>query len=63
MNQIKRKIHYYEFPKIKEAKWRNEAISKYDIPQLFDNVPEEFPSLCTTKEVGRIKSYLIQKKM
>ena len=58
----KKKVHYYEFPIIKETNWRYGAISKYDIPQFFNDIPEEFPPLCTNKEVGTIKNYLIQLK-
>ena len=54
------KIHFHEFPVIKENKWRNGAITKYDIPQYIRNIPEEYPAICTTKEAGMVKN--IQKK-
>ena len=55
------KIHYYEFPIIKELKWRNGAKTKYEIPQFINDVPEDFPVFCTIKEAGMIKNY--QNKM
>lgn len=58
----KNKVHYYEFPIIKEIKRRNGAISKCDIPQFFNDMPEEFPVIWTIKEVATIKNYLIQLK-
>ena len=54
------KIHFHEFPVIKENKWRNGAKTKYDIPQYIRNIPEEYPAICTTKEAGMVKN--IQKK-
>lgn len=55
------KTHYYEFPLIKELKWRNGAKTKYEIPQYINDVPEDFPVFCTIKEAGAIKNY--QNKM
>ena len=50
------KIHLHEFPVIKENKWRNGAITKYDIPQYIRNIPEEYPAICTIKEAGILKN-------
>ena len=51
------KIHFYEFPIIKEARWRNGAKTKYEIPQYINDAPEDFPLICTIKEAGSIKNY------
>ena len=51
------RIHFYEFPIIKESKWRNGAKTKYEIPQYIDDAPEDFPIICTIKEAGSIKNY------
>ena len=50
------KIHYHEFPLIKENKWKNGAITKYDIPQYIRDIPEEFPAFCTIKEAGSLRN-------
>ena len=60
-NNNYQKIHYYEFPLIKELKWRNGAKTQYEIPQYINDVPEDFPVFCTIKEAGMIKNY--QNKM
>lgn len=57
-----KKLHYYEFPTIKEIKWRSGAITKYDIPQYINDIPEDFPTFCTMKEFGIIKNYSIKLK-
>ena len=51
------KIHFYEFLIIKEVRWRNGAKTKYEIPQYINDVPEDFPIICTIKEAGSIKNY------
>jgi hypothetical protein len=53
-------MHFHEFPAIKESRWRNGALTKYDIPQYIRNMPEEYPAICTIKEVGMLKN--IRKK-
>ena len=55
------RIHYYEFPVIKELKWRNGAKTKYEIPQYINDIPEDYPVFCTIKEAGMIKN--IQNKL
>ena len=52
-----KKTHYYEFPIIKEMKWRNGAKTKYEIPQFINDIPDDFPFFCTIKEAGAIKNY------
>ena len=59
-NNNYQKMHFHEFPEIKESKWRNGAVTKYDIPQYIRNMPEEYPAICTIKEVGMLKN--IRKK-
>ena len=55
------KTHFYEFPLIKELKYKNGAKTKYDIPQYIENMPEEFPVFCTVKEAASIRN--IQNKI
>ena len=59
-NNSYQKMHFHEFPVIKESKWRIGAITKYDIPQYIRNIPEEYPAICTIKEAGMVKN--IKKK-
>ena len=59
-NNNYQRMHLYEFPVIKENKWRIGAITKYDIPQYIRNIPEEFPVFCTIKEAGMLRN--IKKK-
>lgn len=54
-DNIYQKIHFYEFPLIKKMKYKNGAKTKYDIPQYFEDMPEDFPIFCTIKEVNTIK--------
>ena len=56
-NNDHNKMHAHEFPLIKEAKWRNGALTKYDIPQYIRNIPEEYSAICTLKEAGMIKNF------
>ena len=51
------RIHYYEFPIIKELKYKNAAKTKYDIPQYICDIPNDFPLFCTIKEAVVIKNY------
>lgn len=51
------RIHFYEFPLIKESKWKIGAKTKYEIPQYIDDAPEDFPIICTIKEAGSIKNF------
>jgi len=53
-------MHFHEFPAIKESRWRNGALTKYDIPQYIRNMPEEYPAICTVKEAGMLRN--IKKK-
>ena len=55
-NNSYQKMHFHEFPVIKESKWRIGAITKYDIPQYIRNIPEEYPAICTIKEAGMVKN-------
>ncbi len=56
------KMHCYEFPIIKELKWRNGAKTKYEIPQYISDIPEDYPVFCTIKEAGMIKNKLKKKE-
>ena len=52
-----KKVHYYDFPIIKEVKWRNGAKTKYEIPQYINDIPEDFSVFSIIKEAGIIKNY------
>jgi len=50
------KVLFYEFPLIKSTtKYKNGAKTKYDIPQYFEDMPEDFSIFCTIKEANLIK--------
>ena len=50
------RLHSYEFPLIEGKNWKEEALTKYDIPQLIKDIPEQFPPFCTTEESCLIKN-------
>ena len=52
------KMHVYEFPLIKEAKYKNSSLTKYEIPQYIKGIPEDFSAICTAKEAGIIKNII-----
>ena len=56
-NSPTKKLYYYNFPIIRESKWRIGAKTKYDIPQYIDGIPEGFSIFCTTWEAGRVRRY------
>ena len=56
-NSPTKKLYYYNFPIIRETKWRIGAKTKYDIPQYIDGIPEGFSIFCTTWEAGRVRRY------
>ena len=59
-NNSYQKLHFYEFPLIKENRWKKGAKSNYDIPQYIKDIPEEYPPICTMKEAGTLRA--IKKK-
>ena len=54
-DNIYQQIHFYEFPLIKNMKYKSGAKTKYDIPQYFEDMPDDFPIFCTIKEANTIK--------
>ena len=56
------KLHFHEFPLIKENKWKKGAKSNYDIPQYIKDIPEEYPPICTMKEAGTLRAIKKKKK-
>ena len=54
-DNICHQMHFYEFPLIKNMKYKSGAKTKYDIPQFFEDMPEDFPIFCTIKEANTIK--------
>lgn len=54
-DNIYQQIHFYEFPLIKNMKYKSGAKTKYDIPQYFEDMPEDFPIFCTIKEANTIR--------
>ena len=61
-DNIYQKIHFYEFPLIKEQKYKFGAVTKYDIPQYIRGIPDDFPPICTLKEAAIIKKNKIKEK-
>lgn len=53
-----KKYNYYEFPKIEEAIYQEKSISKYEIPQYIQEIPEGFSIFCTLWEASKVKQYL-----
>ena len=53
-----KKYKYYEFPKIEEAIYQEKSISKYEIPQYIQEIPEGFSIFCTLWEASKVKQYL-----
>ena len=53
-----KKYKYYEFPKIEETIYQQQSISKYEIPQYIQEIPEGFSIFCTLWEAGKVKQYM-----
>ena len=51
-------MKYYEFRKIEEANFREKSISKYEIPQYIEDIPEGFSIFCTLWEASKVKQYM-----
>jgi hypothetical protein len=52
------KFKCYEFLEIEEAIFRNNSISKYEIPQYIQDIPEGFSIFCTLWEASKVKQYV-----
>ena len=53
-----KKFKCYEFPKIEESIYLNKSISKYEIPQYIQEIPEGFSIFCTLWEAGKVKKFM-----
>ena len=54
-------LTYYEFPLIKKEIFKNNSLSKYDIPQYIKGVPEGYSIICTIEEAVKFRNH--EKKM
>lgn len=53
-----KQFNYYEFPRIEEANFREKSISKYEIPQYIEEIPDGFSIFCTLYEASKVKQYI-----
>lgn len=56
-NLFETKLHYFLFPEIQKDEWKIGAITKYDIPQYIEGMPDGFSAFCTIFEAREIKKY------
>ena len=54
-----RKYKSYEFPTIEESFFLEKSISKYEIPQYIQDIPEGFSLFCTLWEASKVKQYML----
>ena len=54
-----RKYKSYEFPTIEETFFLEKSISKYEIPQFIQDIPEGFSLFCTLWEASKVKQYML----
>ena len=54
-----KKFKYYEFPIIEEAFFLEKSITKYEIPQYIEDIPEGFSLFCTLWEASKVKQYML----
>ena len=54
-----RKYKSYEFAKIEESFFLEKSISKYEIPQYIQDIPEGFSLFCTLWEASKVKQYML----
>ena len=54
-----RKYKSYEFPTIEESFFLDKSISKYEIPQYIQDIPEGFSLFCTLWEASKVKQYML----
>ena len=50
-------LTYYSFPLIKKEIFRNNALTKYDIPQYIKGMPDGYSIICTIEEAAKIRNY------
>ena len=53
-----KKFKYYEFPVIEEQYLQEKSISKYEIPQYIQDIPDGFSIFCTLWEASKVKQYI-----
>lgn len=61
-NERSKGVTFYEFPKIKNSEMKIGALTKYDIPQYIQNIPNGFSCICTIGEANKIKIALGKKR-
>ena len=54
-----KKYKSYEFPTIEETFLQEKSISKYEIPQYIQDIPEGFSLFCTLWEASKVKQYML----
>jgi len=54
-----RKYKSYEFPTIEESFFLEKSITKYEIPQYIQDIPEGFSLFCTLWEASKVKQYML----
>ena len=53
-----KKFKTYEFPIIEESYLQKKSISKYEIPQYIQDIPDGFSVFCTLGEASKVKQYI-----
>ena len=53
-----KKYKSYEFPTIEETFLQEKSISKYEIPQYIQDIPEGFSLFCTLWEASKVKQFI-----
>ena len=53
-----KKFKTYEFPVIEESYLQKKSISKYEIPQYIQDIPDGFSVFCTLGEASKVKQYI-----
>ena len=54
-----KKYKSYEFPTIEESYFLEKSVSKYEIPQYIQDIPEGFSLFCTLWEASKVKQYML----
>ena len=54
-----KKFKIYEFPQIEETFFLEKSITKYEIPQYIQDIPEGFSIFCTLWEASKVKQYIL----